>query len=72
MVDQRLEFARSIGADATVKVSGSVDDMSKKILEVLGCAPDVTIECSGVESSIQLGMTVSTFKRQGNTVRLLR
>ncbi|XP_071964107.1 sorbitol dehydrogenase-like [Antedon mediterranea] len=50
----RLNKAKELGVNYTVKVDsrdGKV--MAAKIEEIMGCQPDVTIECSGAEPSVQ-------------------
>ncbi|XP_077870277.1 sorbitol dehydrogenase-like [Saccoglossus kowalevskii] len=57
-IDQgRLDVGKQIGADFTV-LADSEDgrEMAKKIESTLGCMPDISIECSGVPSSIQTGI----------------
>lgn len=56
VVEHRLEFAKSIGADETLKVVGGVDTLVGEVEAKLGRKPDITIECSGFESSIQLAI----------------
>lgn len=51
-----------MGADSTVLVKSSdVETLVQKIKEELGGMPNITIECSGAESSIRLGILVSVF-----------
>ena len=51
-----------MGADCTVLVdSKDSREMAKKITDTLGVAPDITIECSGAESSVQTAIYVSNF-----------
>ncbi|XP_013777584.1 sorbitol dehydrogenase-like [Limulus polyphemus] len=51
----RLEFSRKLGADHTILVdTKDAQALVTKVHEALGGAPDVTIECSGAESSIIL------------------
>ncbi|XP_014250235.1 sorbitol dehydrogenase-like isoform X2 [Cimex lectularius] len=54
----RLELAKICGADHTVQINGteSENDLEKVIRETLGGQPDKTIDCSGFESSIRLGL----------------
>jgi L-iditol 2-dehydrogenase len=51
----RLEFAKELGADYTITVDGTYDAtrLAKEVVEALGGQPNVTIECSGAEISIQ-------------------
>lgn len=58
----KLETAKSMGADETVLIDRNVslEDVSNNIAELLdGEQPDKTIDCSGIESTIKLGMLVS-------------
>lgn len=58
--EERLAVAKKMGANHTVKVDAKLDTraMANKIVEVLGGHPDVTVECSGAESSLQTGIYV--------------
>lgn len=63
-------MAKSLGADHTLLVGKEdAETLAAQINTKLGCGADVTIECSGAESSIRLGIFVyalillfSTFK----------
>ena len=59
MVDSRLEFAKSIGADEILKVGRDVDASVAEVERLMGRKPDVTIECSGIQSSTHLAIKVS-------------
>ncbi|PVD37792.1 hypothetical protein C0Q70_00393 [Pomacea canaliculata] len=54
-IDQkRLDFAKSMGADAIIKVaSPDAKAIASQVEEVLGSLADVTIECSGAPPSIR-------------------
>jgi len=56
--EERLSMAKKMGANHTVKIDVKLDtrSMANKIVEVLGGHPDVTIECSGAETSLQTGI----------------
>jgi len=59
VVEGRLECAKSLGATHTYKVGGgkSPEQMADDIAALLGGEkPDITIECSGVESSVRFGI----------------
>ena len=60
----RLEFAKKMGADNTILVekASTEKDLSEKIKSELNSAPDVSIECSGAESSVRLAILVSTLE----------
>lgn len=62
IAEHRLQVAKNTGADHTVLVkSGSAQTLAEQVKEVMGGMPDITIECSGAESSICLGILVSIF-----------
>ncbi|KAJ8029354.1 Sorbitol dehydrogenase [Holothuria leucospilota] len=55
--DNRLSVASKLGASACIKIDESdPQKMAEKIHTTLGWKPDITIECSGVESSFQMGI----------------
>lgn len=55
--ESRLALAKQIGADHTVLVKGITQgDVIKKIHAALEGPPDVTVECSGAESSMSLAL----------------
>jgi len=56
MIKQRVDKAIECGADDTILVTRemSAQDVSNLAQEKLGCQPDVTIECTGVEPCIQV------------------
>jgi len=55
--EQRLQVAKSMGADYIVHVNTrDAQAVAAKINDALGKQPDITIECSGAESSIQTGI----------------
>jgi len=57
---QRLEFARSKGADHIIKVnSNDPKEFATFVTEGVGFQPDVTIECSGTDFSFIVGLYVS-------------
>ncbi|XP_064487180.1 sorbitol dehydrogenase-like [Ornithodoros turicata] len=57
IVDHKLLTAQGLGADAVINVSEkSIDVIKRELVGVLGNLPDVTIECTGAEPSIRLGM----------------
>jgi len=51
----RLEFAKELGADHTIVVDKTYDGLrlSKEVVQALGGQPDVSIDCSGAEVSLQ-------------------
>lgn len=57
IVQSRLDFAKALGADHCVLFNTKdVEQLSKRVEDVMGGPPDITIECSGAELSIQLGL----------------
>lgn len=57
---KRLEFAKTVGASSTLFVdSKDPAELSKRVIADLGGRPDVTVDCSGAEISVQLGVAVS-------------
>ncbi|KAM3828410.1 sorbitol dehydrogenase isoform 2-T2 [Vipera latastei] len=65
----RLEKATEIGADFTVWVKGqSPEELASMVESLLGCMPDITLECTGAESCIQTGIYAT---RSGGTLVLV-
>ncbi|KAM7152788.1 sorbitol dehydrogenase isoform 1-T1 [Macrochelys suwanniensis] len=57
----RLEKAKEIGADFTHQIKKETPkDMACMVQDLLNCMPDITVECSGAEASIQTGIYVSS------------
>lgn len=57
IADNRLNLAKKLGADHTQLIdSKDTKQMAQRISEMMEGMPDITIECSGAESSIQLGI----------------
>ena len=55
----RLKVAQAMGAKYTIKVTTKDSKvLAKQIVNTLGCQPDQSIECSGVESSIAAAIYV--------------
>lgn len=59
--ETRLEMAMKLGADHKILLTGqqTIDDIIQEITTKMGERPDVTIECSGAEASINLAISVS-------------
>ncbi|XP_023187808.1 sorbitol dehydrogenase isoform X2 [Xiphophorus maculatus] len=55
---ERLGVAKELGADfqLTVKKDDGAQQLAKKVEEILGAQPQITIECTGVESCIQTAL----------------
>ncbi|CAF0803849.1 unnamed protein product [Adineta steineri] len=49
----RLDFAKKIGASHVILADKDAQKTAQIVIETLGCMPDISIECSGAESSIQ-------------------
>ena len=60
ITDSRLEFAKQLGAEFTMTVESSAEPRANAsaITNLLGCQPDLTIECSGAESSVHTAVYV--------------
>ena len=60
LAENRLEVAKTMGADFGIKVEMTDDPAvtAKKVEAALGDLADITIECSGAESSIKLAILV--------------
>ncbi|CAH1252770.1 SORD [Branchiostoma lanceolatum] len=54
---KRLEVAKQMGAHCPVLVkSRDGREVAEQVVQALGCNPDVTVECSGAEPSVQTGI----------------
>lgn len=60
IAENRLQVAKEMGADCTLLVkTGDANNLAQQIKQMMGDMPDITIECSGAEPSICLGILVS-------------
>lgn len=52
---ERLSMAKELGADDVITITkgDSPQALAKRVADMLGAPPQITIECTGVESSIQ-------------------
>lgn len=60
--ENRLKFAQTIGIEKTLLVNTAVDteSVAEQVVQLLGGSrPDITIECSGAESSLNLAIFVT-------------
>ncbi len=58
--ESRLKVAKSMGADHTLLIkTRDGQEVAKQVEQAMGSLADVTVECSGAESSIQAGIYVS-------------
>ncbi|XP_045142395.1 sorbitol dehydrogenase [Echinops telfairi] len=65
----RLAKAQEVGADLTLQVSKeSPQEVASKVEGLLGCKPEVSIECTGAEAAIQAGIYAT---RSGGTLVLV-
>ncbi|XP_055314913.1 sorbitol dehydrogenase-like isoform X5 [Sitodiplosis mosellana] len=58
ILDERLKLAKELGATHTLIVSRDLkeEDLVKKVHDILGTAPDVSIDCSGLEATNRLAL----------------
>jgi len=70
VVEHRLTFAKTIGADYTITVgkNATADDLAVEVEKKLGAMPDVSIDACGQESTISLCMNAT---RSGGTVCII-
>jgi len=70
IIESRLPVAKSFGADETIAIArgDSIETQIKKVTDALGSRPDITIECSGAEPSINLAIQVT---KTGGTIQLV-
>ncbi|XP_050709706.1 sorbitol dehydrogenase-like [Eriocheir sinensis] len=55
--ENRLELAKKTGADHTLLVrSGTPQSQAKQVHQMMGCEPNVTMECSGSQAGISLAI----------------
>ncbi|XP_041073837.1 sorbitol dehydrogenase-like [Polyodon spathula] len=59
-----LKKAKELGADFAVQVQGETpQELAQKVEVLLGCMPEITIECTGAESCIQTGIYMADGNR---------
>lgn len=58
LAKHRLETAKLLGAHNTLEVDPKEDEKAtvKKVHEIMGCAPDITIDCCGYEATTRLAI----------------
>jgi len=58
LAQNRLDTAKALGADHAIKVELNSDplELAKKLEELMGGQPDISIECSGAEANIRLSI----------------
>ncbi|KAM8804601.1 sorbitol dehydrogenase [Eudromia elegans] len=65
----RLQKAKEIGADNVIQVKNETpQEVASKVKSLLGCMPDITVECTGAEACIQAGIYAT---RSGGTLVLV-
>ncbi|XP_062439610.1 sorbitol dehydrogenase isoform X2 [Rhea pennata] len=65
----RLQKAKEIGADFTIQVKNETpQEVASKVESLLGCMPDITVECTGVQACVQAGIYAT---RSGGTLVLV-
>ncbi|OWK58837.1 Sorbitol dehydrogenase [Lonchura striata] len=65
----RLQKAKEVGADFTIQVKNETpQEVASKVESVLGCMPEITVECTGVQACIQAGIYAT---RSGGTLVLV-
>ena len=62
IVEQKLEVAMAMGAEHVIKVNTrDARKLANQIKDTMGVAPDVAIECTGIESSVATAIYVSVY-----------
>lgn len=58
LVEFRLNMAKELGANHVLKVNREDDEkvITKKIISILGERPDVSIDCTGFQNTVRLGL----------------
>ncbi|XP_072017829.1 sorbitol dehydrogenase-like isoform X2 [Amphiura filiformis] len=57
IAQNRLDMAKQLGVDYPLLVNTKDSlEMAKKVHTAMGCEPNITIECSGAEQSVQTGV----------------
>ncbi|GAB0193892.1 sorbitol dehydrogenase [Grus japonensis] len=65
----RLQKAKEVGADFTIQIKNETpQEVASKVESLLGCMPEITVECTGVEACIQAGIYAT---RSGGTLVLV-
>uniref|UniRef100_A0A8B9T1T0 Sorbitol dehydrogenase n=1 Tax=Anas platyrhynchos TaxID=8839 RepID=A0A8B9T1T0_ANAPL len=65
----RLQKAKEVGADFIIQVKNeSPQEVASKVESLLGCMPEITVECTGVQACIQAGIYAT---RSGGTLVLV-
>ncbi|KAK2493032.1 hypothetical protein MC885_010887 [Smutsia gigantea] len=65
----RLSKAKEVGADLVLQISKETpQEIASHVEGLLGCQPEVTIECTGAESAVQAGIYAT---RSGGTLVLV-
>jgi hypothetical protein len=67
----RLDFAKKIGASHVVLAENDPQKTADRVVEILGSMPNISIECSGAESSIQATFYVSHLYHRKRKIKFL-
>ena len=60
IIEQKLEVAKVMGADQVLRVdTKDSEKLANQIKDTMGVAPDIAIECTGMESSTAAAIYVS-------------
>ncbi|MPC07743.1 Sorbitol dehydrogenase [Portunus trituberculatus] len=58
--ESRLTMAKQMGADHTLlATSGDAQSQAQQVQQIMGCQPDITMECSGTKAGLTLGIYVT-------------
>lgn len=60
--DQRLAFAKKLGADGILQVSTSIEDMQEEIVRIhdaMGCDIDVSFDCVGFDKTMSTALAAT-------------
>nr|P0DMQ6.1 RecName: Full=Sorbitol dehydrogenase; Short=SDH; AltName: Full=Polyol dehydrogenase [Gallus gallus] len=65
----RLQTAKELGADFTIQIKNETpQEVAAKVESLLGCMPEITVECTGVQACIQASIYAT---RSGGTLVLV-
>jgi len=67
----RLDFAKKLGANHVLLADSDSQKTAEQVIATLGSMPNISIECSGAESSIQTTFYVSSSLHVKENMKLL-